>query len=227
MATITRCYTPIKGLMLRVILLDPDCGVPVTGDSGAMVVTKGFTQVQGTAQYETGERVVTRLADGTMCVNEKDPDILTHFELAMDFCSIDPGLVANTISPARLLTSSESPTGTGFAMAEGAAVTHFSLEVWQRVAGRARCAANGAQRYVYNAWPHLTDGKLGGNYLIGVQPSTLTVQANSLPVSELWTAGNPWLGSGAITVVPDHWFQNLTTVAPPTELCGIQNYTAP
>lgn len=226
MSTVTRCYTPIKGLMMRVILLD-DCGVPVTGTSGAMIVTKGFTQVAPTAQYETGERQFTRLADGTVCVNEKDPDALTHFEVAIDLCTIDPGLVANSISPARLLTASESPTGTGFAMAEGAATTHWSLEVWQKVAGRARCDANGTQRYVYNAWPHLTDGKLGGNYLIGLAPSTLTIQANSLPVSTLWTAGNPWLGSGAITVVPDHWFQNLTTVAPPTELCGIQDYTAP
>jgi hypothetical protein len=157
-----------------------------------------------------------------LCVNEKDPDILTNFELAIDLCTIDPGLIANTISPARLLSSSESPTGTGFAMAEGAATTHFSFESWQKVAGAGRCV--GTTRYVYNAWPHLTDGKLGGDYIIGLDPSTLTVGAKSLPVSSSWTAGNAWLGSGAVTVVPDHWFQNLTTVAPPSDLCGIQSF---
>lgn len=225
MPTSTRCYTPIKALIYRAILLN-DCGVPITGSSGAMIVGAGFTQSAATAQYETGDRQFTRRGDGQACVNEKDPDILTHFELAIDLCSIDPGLVANTISPARLLTASESPTGTGFAMAEGAATTHWSWEVWQSVTGRERCAS-GTQRYVYNAWPHLTDGKLGGDYLAGLEASTLQIAANSLPVSTSWTAGNPWLGAGAVTVVPDHWFQNLTTVAPPTALCGIQDYTAP
>lgn len=225
MSTSVRCYTPIKGLMSRWILLD-DCGVPVTGTAGAMIVTKGFTQVAGTAQYEIGERQFTRLADGSSCVNEKDCDVLTHFEVAVDLCSINPGIVANFISPARLLAISETPTGTGFAMAEGCATTHWSLEVWQKVAGPGRCV-DGVTRYVYNAWPHLTDGKLGGDYVIGLPPSTLTIGANSLPVSTLWTAGNPWLGVGAVTVVQDHWFQNLTTVAPPTELCRIQDYTAP
>lgn len=218
----TRCYTPIKGLMARVILLN-DCGVPVTGATSAQIVFNGYTKVTASGQYDNGNRVLTRLADGTACVNEKDPDILTNFQLAIDLCTIDPGLIANTISPARLLTATESPTGTGFAMAEGAATTHFSLEVWQKVAGLARCIS-GVTRYVYNAWPHLTDGKLGGDYIVGLDPSALTIAANSLPVSQQWTAGNSWLGAGAVTVVQDHWFQNLTTVAPPTALCGVQQY---
>jgi hypothetical protein len=218
----TRCYTPIKGLMARVIKLD-DCGVPVTGASSGQIVFKGFTKVTGTAQYENGDRQLVRLADGSMCLNEKDPDLLTNFELAIDLCTIDPGLVANTISPARLLTATESPTGTGFAMAEGSATSHWSLEVWQKVAGVNRCIS-GVTRYVYNAWPHLTDGKLGGDYSIGVEASSLSIGANSLPVSPNWTAGNSWLGASAVSVVPDHWFQNLTTVAPPSELCGIQSY---
>lgn len=218
----TKCYTPIKGIMGRVLKLD-DCGVPVTGASSAQIVFKGYTKAQATAQYENGNRTVTRLADGSLCVNEKDPDILTHFQLAVDLCTIDPGLIANTISPARLLTSTESPTGTGFALAEGAATQHFSLEIWQKVAGRQRCVS-GVTYYVYNAFPHLTDGKLGGDYIAGLDPSNLTIGANSLPVSPNWTAGNSWLGVGAVTVVPDHWFQNLTSVAPPSELCGIQSF---
>lgn len=220
----TICYQPIKGVVFRTILLD-SCGIPVTGNS--MITHSAFTQVNASAQYETGERYLTKTADSQSCGNDKDPDILTNFELAIDLCSINPGLVANMISPARLLTSSQSPTGTGFAMAEGASVTHFSFEVWQRVRGALACAASGLPNYVYNAWPHLTDGKLGGDYLIGEAPSTLTIGASSMAVNPLWTAGLPWLGAGAITVVPDHWFQNLTTVAPPTAFCGIQDYVAP
>lgn len=215
MTVYTKCYSPIKGRVLRVALLN-SCGVPVTG-TGSAIVVSGFVQVQSSPQYETGDEFLRRDANGDLCVNEKDPDILKRFEITTDLCSINPGLVANTVSPARLLTYSESPTGTGFAMAEGAATTHFSLEVWQRVAG---CDPSGNQLYVYNAWPHLTNGKIG-DYNIANEPSTLQFIAESKAVSSLWTLGTSWLGAGAVTVVPDHWFQNLTSVAPPTAACVI------
>src|SRR5688572_15196466 len=116
MATMTRRYSPIKGRILRVITLN-ECGVPVTGTSGGVILLQGFTQVGSSAQYETGDEFLEKTADGALCVNEKDADILKRFELTATVCSIDPGLVANTVSPARLLTSSEAPTGTGFALA--------------------------------------------------------------------------------------------------------------
>lgn len=219
MATITKCYTPIKGRVMRVVQLT-ECGVPVTGSS--VVVMSGFTQVQSSAQYEEGDEFLTKTADGALCVNEKDADILKRFQITMSLCSIDPGLVARVVSPARLLTASESPTGTGLAFAEGLSTSHFSLEVWQRVAGSSACDASGNAQYVYNAWPHLYNGKIG-DYSIENSPSTLEMSADSKPVSTSWTIGNTWLGSGAISVVQDHWFQNLTTAAPPTAACGLQD----
>lgn len=221
MATITQCYKPIKGIVARVIQLD-SCGIPVTGSS--MIVQSGFIQATSDPQYDTGDRKIVRTADDSLCVNEKSADLLTNFEVAVEFCVIDPGLISRTISPARLLTSSSSPTGTGFAMAEGAATSHWSLEIWQRVSGNTNCAT---PLYVYNAWPHMANGKLGGSYVISGDPSSLTVTGDSLAANTLWTAGSPWLGSGAITVVPDHWFQNVTTVTPPTSFCGLQDYVAP
>lgn len=222
MATVTQCYSPIKGRIMRTVLLN-DCGVPVTGVGSAQVVLAGYTQVQSSAQYESGDEFLVRTADGQLCVNEKDPDILKRFEVTVDLCSIDPGLVANVVSPARLLTYSAAPTGTGFALAEGAATTHFSLEVWQRVAGPAACAAGGAALYVYNAWPHLVNGKIG-DYSIANEPSSLQFIAETKAVSPLWTVGVAWLGASAVSVVPDHWLQNLTTVAPPTAACGVASY---
>lgn len=222
MATSTRCYSPIKGRILRVIKLN-ECGVPVTGTGSAQIVMSGFTQVQSAAQYEDGEEFIVKTADAALCVNERDASILKRFELTVNLCSIDPGLVANVVSPARLLTYSESPTGTGFALAEGSSTAHFSLEVWQRVAGSSACDASGQTRYVYNAWPHVYDARIG-DYSIANEPSALEFTAQSKAVNTLWTAGNSWLGSGAISIVADHWFQNLTTVAPPTAACGIYDY---
>jgi hypothetical protein len=223
MATVTKRYTPIKGRILRVTILN-ECGVPITGTAGGVIVS-GFTQVASSAQYETGDEHIQKDADGNLCVNEKDPDILKRFELTIDLCSISPGLVANTVSPARLLTYSEPPTGTGFAFAEGAATTHWSLEVWQRVSGAGACTASGLPLYVYNAWPHMTNGKIG-DYEIALAPSALQITAESKAVSPLWTVGDPWLGAGAVQVIPDHWFQNLTATPPPTDVTGINDYIA-
>lgn len=221
-STYTRCYTPIKGRIMRVVLLT-ECGVPVTGTGSAQIVMSGFTQVQSSAQYEDGDEYLVKTADAALCVNERDASILKRFELTVDVCSIDPGMVANVVSPARLLTFSESPTGTGFSLAEGVSTAHFSLEVWQRVAGSGACDPSGAQRYVYNAWPHLYDAQIG-DYNIAAEPSQLEFTAQSKAVSSLWTVGNSWLGVGAVSAVQDHWFQNLTTVAPPTAACGISSY---
>lgn len=215
------CYSPIKGIVLRVIQTD-SCGYPVTGNS--MVTASGFVRATADPQYDTGDRKILRTADDALCVNEKVADALTAFNLQIELCTIDPGLVALTVSPARLLTYSSSPTGTGFALAEGAATQHFSVEIWQRVAGNRACLT-GTPKYVYNWWPHNMDGKIGGGYVIGSDPSQLIIGATTRPVSPLWTTTNPWLGAGAVQVVADHWFQNVTTVAPPTASCGIQNYT--
>lgn len=221
MATFTRCYSPIKGRIMRVVLLN-ECGVPATG-TGGQITQSGFTKVDSSAQYEDGEEYVIKNANADLCVNEKDASILKRFELTVAHCLIDPGLIASIISPARLLTYSEAPTGTGFAIAEGSSTAHFSLEVWQRVAGSGACDATGVQRYVYNAWPHLFDARIG-DYSIAAEPSALEWTAQSQAVNPLWTVGNAWLGVGAVSVVPDHWFQNLTTTAPPVAACGIANY---
>jgi len=219
-ATTTICYTPIKGRVMRIAALD-ECGAPLCGSESAVVITAGFTQVSQSAQYETGAEFLSRTADAALCVNEKDPDILKRLDLTMDFCVIDPGLVANTVSPARLLTYSQSPTGTGFALAEGEATARFSLEVWQRVTGANACSPGGLTQYVYNAWPNLGNGKIG-DYNIAVEPSVLQILAESKAVNQSWDLGDSWLGAGAVQVIPDHWFQNLTTVAPPDAACGIQ-----
>jgi hypothetical protein len=221
-STSTRCYTPIKGRVMRVVALDT-CGNPVTGTGSAQITLSGFTKVDSKAQYEDGDEYIVKTADAALCVNERDASILKRFEVTADLCSIDPGLVANVVSPARLLTYSESPTGTGFALAEGLSTAHFSLEVWQRVSGSGACDPSGAQRYVYNAWPHLYDAKIG-DYSIAASPSQLQFTAQSKAVSTLWTVGNSWLGAGAVSVVQDHWFQNLTTAAPPTAACGVYSY---
>ncbi len=219
MATNVLCSSPIQGLVLRVIKLN-SCGAPVTGTGSAQIVMDGFIQVAASPQYDTGDRKITRKADGTICTNFKIPDQFTNDELTIDFCVWHPGLIVNTIG-ARLLTGSVSPTGAGFAHGTWSNVTpaHWSLEVWSLADGA--CTASGTTLYNYWAWPHLSDGKKG-DYALGPDPTQLQIIANTYDGSPSWTAGNAWLG--AAIVQGDHQMEVLTSVAPPTSACIIADY---
>lgn len=216
------CGSPILGIVSRVIKLNA-CGVPVTGASSAQIVTDGFTQVVSSPQYDTGDRKITRKANGTLCVNTKLPDQYTNDEVTIDFCNWNPGLIVATIN-ARLLTATASPTGTGVARGTDSNITpaHWSFESWIGVDGVGACDASGNPQYFYHAWPHISDGKIG-DMTFGNDPTVLQLMGNTFPPSTLWTAGNSWLGTGQIQS-GDHHLYNLTSVAPPASQCSILSY---
>jgi len=222
-SSVIRCDTPIQGLVLRIIKLNA-CGVPITGDAGGVVVIESFIQVQDSPQYDTGDRKIQRTAAGKLCQNKKMPDEYTNDELTVDFCAWNPGIVPITLG-GRLLSATESPTGTGFALGTWADITeaHWSLEVWQ--APGDACDDQGNVYWPYHAWPHLSDGKRG-QMTISEDPTLLQIIANTFNASPLWTAGATWLGTGQV-IYGDHYLRNLSNTAPPPEACAVSNYTAP
>ena len=214
------CASPIQGLIVRMIKLNA-CGVIVSGDGSAMIVMDGFTQVQDSPQYDTGDRKITRKADGTLCQNWKLPDQFTNDELTIDFCVWNPGIIPAFLS-GRLLTATSSPTGTGFAMGtwSNSTISHWSLELWQ--APPQSCDGSGVVYYPYHAWPHISDGKRG-DVTHGPDPSMLQIIGNTYDSSPLWTAGDPYLGAGQV-VQGDHYLYNLESVAPPPSACVLYDY---
>lgn len=215
MTTPLICDSPIEGLVIRLTKLNA-CGVPVTGSGSGQLVLDGFTQVQQSPQYDTGDRKITRKANGTLCQNFKIPDQYTNDELTIDFCNWNPALIPLLLS-GRLLTATESPTGTGFAHGTWANATqaHWSLELWQ--APPQACDASGIVRYPYHAWPHLSDAKRGDT-TYSEDPSMLQIIANTYDASPLWTLGDDYLGTGQV-VLGDHWLRNLDSTEPPPAAC--------
>jgi hypothetical protein len=217
------CAAPIKGSAFRMVKVDV-CGVPVTGGSSLVVVTKSFVQVQMAPQYEDGVEFFERTADGTLCVNQKDPPTLKRMQLTIDLCSVDPDAVAYMLS-ARELATSAPVSGLGFALSEGTPLNKFSFEVWQYVAGSGACDAAGVQRYVYNAWPHCGNAKIG-NYTVQNGVTQMQLMCETFAASTLWGdgpgTGTSWLPSGAgnLPVGTEHWMWNISTNAPPTAQCG-------
>lgn len=213
------CPTPIKGTMLRVVKVDP-CGVPVTGASSLVITSAGFVSVGMSPQYEDGEEFFERTADGAICVNQIDDPVLKRMELTVELCSVDPALATYVLSADDLVVGSDT---TGFMLSEGQPTNHFSLEVWQRVAGAGACSASGVVRYIYHAWPNVGSVKMG-DYTIENGRSTFSFTALSGVASTLWGdgpgTGTSWLPPGTVPVGTEHWIWNITENAPPTGVCG-------
>ena len=218
MAATSTCVTPIKGTHLRIVEVD-SCGIPVTGTSGLVVVTKGFVSVEMEPDYEDGEEFFERTADGTPCVNQKDDPTLKRLALTIQMCEVNVSGMSYIMSARELITGTPT-TGTGFAVAEGNPTNRFSLEVWQEVAGAGACDASGAQRYIYNAWPNVGATQLG-TYTIENGRSVLEITSETRGAAATWDTlvGEDWLPSGESVDTDEHWVWNVTTTAPPTIAC--------
>lgn len=214
----TECASPIKGLVARLVKVDI-CGNPVTGASSAEVVSNGFVQITPSPQYTEGEVQQQRRADGGFCTNEKDPPNLDRVQLGIQWCLLDPDAIV-IITGDRLLTTN-TVTGTGVAFAEGLITARFSLEVWQKVSGRAACDASGNQKYVYWAFPNMGNTQIQ-DFAFENAPLNLTTQHETDAAGPLWGNGpgsaGPWIDGTVET--DEHFLFNITTVAPPTPSCG-------
>jgi hypothetical protein len=219
---VSQCVTAIKGRMMRVIKLDT-CGNPVTGASSSMVVSNGFISIKPDPQYEDGVEFLKRVADGSFCVNQKDDGQLKRIKLTTQVCTLDPDMLV-LMTGARLL--SNGATGTGAAWSDLSPVNnHYSLEVWQDVAGRGACNAAGQQQYVYWAFPNISNTQLQSWMMeLGTLEFSVDSQTNEF-VSTRWGTGTgwstPWLGTNSLQI-GDHFAYNVTTVPPPASVCGAQ-----
>lgn len=218
------CVTPIKGTVIRVVKVDP-CGVPVTGGSSLVVTTKGFISVGMEPQYEDGQEFFQRNADGDVCVNQLDDPILKRMQLSVELCEVDPALANYVLTASSLLSGSDV---IGFKLSEGKPTNHFSLEVWQRVAGAGACTAGGVQNYVYNAWPNVGQVKMG-TYTVENDRSAFTFTGMTSRAATQWGdgpgTGTIWLPGSTTMAGTEHWVWNITTTAPPTGVCGPTSLT--
>lgn len=206
-----------QGTVLRVVKLE-SCGIPVTGASSAVVVTAGYTSVNTEPQYEDGDTFRTKRADGRICLNRVGPNQYVGANVTVAMCVQDPD-AAVIIGGARLLTAS-GVTGSGVAHGYNNPEAHFSMETWQPISGPGSCdPATGLQRYLYWAWPHVWNAKVG-SFSIENGPLELSYEAMTEYPSSLWGRGP---GSGPYwieepidtTDYVDDFLWNITTTPPP------------
>jgi hypothetical protein len=218
---VTVCATPIKGRVLRLVKVDA-CGVPVTGASSAVFVSKGFISIAFSPQFEEGQEYIVRNADGEIIVNQKDDAVFKRYQLTGTMAEVDPELFAGITSSRTLDVGSPLVTGAGYTTKSGQWTNRWSLEVWQRVAGSGACDPSGLQRWIYHALPNVGAFRLGDDTIEnGVTQTPWT--AETADPSTLWGSGpgtgTKWISPATVQAF-EHRLWAVTVTQPPTAVCG-------
>lgn len=220
------CPSIVRGRVMRITRLD-ECGVPVIGAS-TTVVSKGFVNVESSPQYVDGETIQLKNANDELCINEPGCPDLSGIELSINFCRVDPDAMnILTGDPLVLDDTAPTPNSVGFRIRGGdTCTTKFGLEVWSNVAGQECTTAT--RQYWYHLWPFVGSAQWG-DWTIENDAVTFTITAMTYPGTP-WDVGPYDVINAGVGPAPspllvamdplDHYHGQLTTLAPPTPVCG-------
>lgn len=182
----TKVFTPIRGKRIRVTELDECSAILATSRK---IVTDGFVSVTLTPNIEDASEITVTRADGSLCVSERGNPNFKNFGVEVEFCSVNPALLAIVTNAEEYQSAANS---IGFTVPEGAITGRFGLELWTGLAG-AGCGADGGESG-YLLLPAIASGTLGDITVDGENAITFTV-TNAATVG-----GNGW-GTGPYNVV--------------------------
>lgn len=189
----THCFVPLLGKRIRVTALD-SCGVPPAPETeDAFIATDGFISVTLTAETEDGTEIIQRNASGALCVNEKMSNSFKRFTAEIQFCGVNPSLLA-MVTNAEVYLDYETNVA-GFTVGEGEIDKTFALELWTGLSGVA-CGDGGGEASGYLLLPFVNSGVLGDLTIDGENAVTFTL------TGAYTRGGNSW-GAGPYTVVLD------------------------
>jgi hypothetical protein len=131
----------VQGCTLRVSALDstghiiPTKANPDGTITTGVYTTDAFLRVQFTPEYEEGQEITERNANGSFCVRYKEPDRLKWTNLELAICDPDPELT-HLLAGGSLIYNPDDGTVIGWAAPEETAVggayepPHVAMEVW-------------------------------------------------------------------------------------------------
>lgn len=222
----THCFVPVLGKRLRITVLDACGNVPAAASTGNVSVTDGFITITLSTEVEDGAEIITKKADGTLCVNQKLNDNFKRFTVQIDFCGVNPTLLA-------MLTNANvyndfTPDAAGITVGEGAIVDRFALELWTGMAGAA-CVPGASFSGGYLLLPFVVGGVLGDIAVSGDNAVTFSLTGAYTQGGNLWgigpynvvnnVAGNPSPLPTALAST-DHMLLMDTSLAPPASACS-------
>ncbi len=133
----------IQAVALRVTKLGPT-GAPLIGTKSSFV-TKAFTQISFTPEYDEGEEVTTKNAAGEICIHYKMPDTLKQVTLELAICNPDPEIYEILNGGTIIMDETDTTRPIGYvAPPKGVDPTPngVSIEVWSRAIVNSKPAAS-------------------------------------------------------------------------------------
>lgn len=224
----TKCFTPLLGKRLRVVTLD-ECGaLPAAAAPDALLATDGFITISLSSEVEEGAEIITKKADGSLCVNEKFSDSFKRFTVEIEFCNVNPSLLS-MVSNAEPYEDYAGDVA-GFTVPEGLIDKFFSLELWTGLAGGV-CAPGAESAGGYVLMPFVAGGVLGDIEVGGEDAVNFSLTGAYTKGGNQWGVG-PFdvVLDDTVTPVPaplptaldpfDHLLMIETAVAPPPSACN-------
>jgi hypothetical protein len=138
----------VQGVALRVTRLS-SAGALLTGDMDSYTTTS-FIRVSFTPEYEDGDEVTEKAADGTVCVSFKAPDTLKRATMEIAICEPDPELTAILSGGVLLTRAGQSVGWAASVVGEDPSGNGVAVEVWSyAVQGGKRAAVNPYFHWVF------------------------------------------------------------------------------
>jgi hypothetical protein len=185
----------VQGVAIRVTRLNSDLTLENFGTTEEVVsyTTSAFIRVSFTPEYEEGDEITQKAADGTVCVSFKAPDTLKRVNLELAICEPDPELT-HMLSGGLLLTK-DYTIGTATVnqavgwsspdIGEDPSLNGVAIEVWSQAIQSGKRAAT--RPYFHWIFPY-----------VKVRPSGDRVIENGLLANtfEGFGLGNDQFGTG-------------------------------
>ena len=210
----TKILKSIKGKVVRLTRLD-SCGQAVAGTCST-VVSECFIKVTISGEFEAGDEYTQKSAWGTLCINDKDPDVLKWVNVQIDFAELNADALDILTNADPVISGGNTIGSTWSAIPND---TAFALEVWTKRTGVDCVGAN--PDWGYFVVPFVKNGKLDGDIAIENAALTVSIMGNGFAAPYTWDDGpytpKPWVGvypTGAV------WGQIVTSVQPPADTNG-------
>lgn len=142
----------VQGAAIRVTRLDA-AGNLLTGPHDSYVMST-FMRVTFTPEYEEGDEITEKGADGSVCVTYKSADTLKRLTMELAICEPDPEFSALTSGGVLLTRDGKSVGWTTPKVGENPSGNGVALEVWSYAVANGK--RSGVNPYYHWVFPYVT-----------------------------------------------------------------------
>lgn len=230
----TVCVSMARASTMRLTRLD-ECGTAVEGVCSTLV-TGGFVSVTDTPNYTDPEEITQANANGDLCVDDQSDPALRWLDLAIQMCITDPDAISIITGDPVVTDDAVSASNIGYRIDAGLTASgNFALELWSNIPNQT-CPASGFKQYGYWLYPWVRQATWGET-VIGNNALILNFAART-QAGSAWGVGPydirrdatvPATLEPLFTAIGDdqHKHFQMTTLAPPTAVCGCTELVIP